>query len=64
MTKQTHYTFTLNTWEDLTPIFESLEKQPIDTNDLLINWMKEVSDLEASISENLAWRNIKMTIDS
>ena len=54
----------ISTWEDLLPIFESLEKQPIENKDQLLNWMKEVSDLEASISENLAWRYIKMTIDT
>jgi oligoendopeptidase F len=64
MTTLTQETFTLNTWDDLAPLFEALEKQTIETKDQLINWMKEISDLEAAISENLAWRYIKMTIDT
>lgn len=64
MTTLTQNKLNINTWEDLAPIFESLEKQPINTKEELLNWMKEVSDLEAEISENLAWRYIKMTINT
>lgn len=54
----------INTWDDLSPLFEDLKQQEVGTKDELLGWMKEVSKLESALEENLAWRYIKMTIDT
>lgn len=55
---------TINTWEDLAPTFEKLKNQPLDSKEQLLAWLSEVSELECALEENLAWRYIKMTIDT
>ena len=54
----------VNTWDDISPIFEDLKQQEVGTKDELLLWMKEVNKLESALEENLAWRYIKMTIDT
>lgn len=54
----------INSWEDLKPTFDDLKNQDVTTKENLEKWMKQVSNLEAALEENLAWRYIKMTIDT
>lgn len=54
----------INTWEDLAPTFETLKNQPIENKAQLLDWLTKVSALECELEENLAWRYIKMTIDT
>ncbi len=54
----------INTWEDLKPLFENLAQQDLTSKASLLQWMDELSKLECAIEENLAWRYIKMTIDT
>jgi oligoendopeptidase F len=35
-----------------------------NSNEAFANWLKEISDLESSVSEDLAWRYIRMTCDT
>ncbi len=54
----------INTWDDLKPLYEDLEHRQItNVNDLEI-WIKNRSNLGAIISEDVAWRYIKMTCDT
>lgn len=56
--------FTVTTWELLKPYFEELEKRPISSPQELEKWLKDYSELSAVVSENMAWRYIKMTCDT
>jgi len=56
--------FELSTWEKLKPYFELLVKKEINSKKELMQWFVDKSELEAVLSENLAWRYIKMTCDT
>ena len=56
--------FTIKTWDDLAPFFEDLETRSIDSAAALELWMQQCSELEAAISEEVCWRQIKMTCDT
>jgi oligoendopeptidase F len=56
--------FTLTTWEELQPYFEKLTARELDSPEALENWLADVSELEAVISEDASWRQIKMTCDT
>lgn len=56
--------FTLNKWEDLEPYFTDLGNRDISTLPLLEQWLKDCSELEAVISEDACWRQIRMTCDT
>lgn len=51
-------------WVDLKPYFEELNNREINSLKDLEKWIKNKSDLLAFISEDLAWRYIKMTCDT
>src|ERR1043165_3568906 len=56
--------FTVTTWEVLQPYFEDLKSRPINNKADLDKWLTDVSELEAVISEDASWRQIKMTCDT
>lgn len=56
--------FTLNSWDELKPYFEELLHRSIDSVDDLLSWMKDRSELEAVLEEDMAWRYIRMNIDT
>lgn len=57
-------TFTLTTWETLEPYFRDLQDRTIDTPEALQDWLADLSELEAVISEDASWRQIHMTLDT
>ncbi|MCX6317592.1 MAG: M3 family oligoendopeptidase [Bacteroidetes bacterium] len=56
--------FTLTRWEDLEPYFIQLGERPINSLEELEQWLRDSSELEAVISEDACWRQIKMTCDT
>ena len=56
--------FTLTTWETLEPYFKNLEEREINAVSDFEQWLKDSSELEAVISEDACWRQIKMTCDT
>lgn len=56
--------FTITDWPSLEPYFIQLKQQPIDSPEALQSWMKNLSELEAVISEDACWRQIKMTCNT
>lgn len=56
--------FTVTNWEGLEPYFKDLELRDIDSLAALEHWLKDASELEAAISEDACWRQIKMTCDT
>lgn len=56
--------FVLNNWEDLQPYFQKLQDRDIASRDALQQWLKDLSELDAIISEDASWRQINMTLDT
>jgi oligoendopeptidase F len=56
--------FVLTDWQSLEPFFKELLDRNIDTPGALEQWMKDQSELEAVVSEDACWRQIKMTCDT
>jgi oligoendopeptidase F len=53
--------FKVTNWEGLKPYFDELLARPLGTPVDLQNWLRHRSELESVISEDLAWRYIRMT---
>ena len=56
--------FVLTNWETVEPFFKELNERPIESKATLEKWLKDLSELEAFISEDACWRQIKMTCDT
>ena len=56
--------FTVTTWEELEPYFKELVNRPLESREQLEQWLRDVSEAEAAISEDACWRQIKMTCDT
>src|SRR5690349_22398261 len=53
--------FSVTTWEILKPYFDELLHRKLDSQAALKKWFTDRSELEAVVSEDLAWRYIRMT---
>jgi oligoendopeptidase F len=56
--------FKVTTWDALQPYFEKLVNEPINNKTELEAWLRNISELEAVISEDACWRQINMTCDT
>lgn len=56
--------FTVTTWDNLEPYFQNLLDRPINAEADLEKWLHDMSELEAVVSEDACWRQIKMTCDT
>lgn len=56
--------FVPDKWETIEPYLKKLLETQITDAESLRNWLKDRSELEAIISENVAWRYIRMTCDT
>jgi len=56
--------FKLTDWASLEPYLKNLLEREINSREDLEHWMKDSSELEAVISEDACWRQIKMTCDT
>jgi oligoendopeptidase F len=56
--------FVLDKWESLEPFFKDLAERKIDSVKALQQWLKDASEVEAVVSEDACWRQIKMTCDT
>jgi oligoendopeptidase F len=54
----------INDWNQIETYFIDLEERDLDSLDNLKEWLVDMSELEAVLEEDLAWRYIKMTIDT
>jgi oligoendopeptidase F len=54
----------INSWNDVKPYVENLKNREIQSGKELLKWWKDRSELEAFLSEDLAWRYIKMSCDT
>jgi oligoendopeptidase F len=56
--------FTITTWQSIEPYCKQLMEADISTETNLHNWLLKVSELEAVVSEDACWKQIKMTCDT
>src|SRR5882762_581135 len=56
--------FVLTDWENLEPWLKNLLDRTIDSKAALEKWLKDNSELEAVLSEDACWRQIRMTCDT
>lgn len=56
--------FKVTTWEALQPFFEDLKQRELPDKAALEQWLKDLSELEAVVSEDACWRQIRMTCDT
>jgi oligoendopeptidase F len=56
--------FVIKDWSSLEPFFKELSERKIDSPAKLEEWLKDVNEIEAAVSEDACWRQIKMTCDT
>ena len=56
--------YVLTDWASIEPFFKELLDRPLTEATLLEKWLLDLSELEAFISEDACWRQIKMTCDT
>lgn len=54
----------LQSWDDVKPLFDDLLARPLNNADDLRQWLLDRSELESYLSEDFAWRYIRMTCDT
>lgn len=54
----------LTGWDDVKSLYDELLNRPIASADDLRQWLIDRSELESYLSENFAWRYIRMTCDT
>ena len=54
----------IDSWNKVEPLFENLFKRSINSKNELENWMRDRSELSSVMNEDLAWRYIKMNINT
>ena len=56
--------FILSDWESIEPFFKELLERNIGSKEELEKWLVDMSEVEAVVSEDACWRQIKMTCDT
>ena len=56
--------FVMSDWQSIEPYFKELLERNIENKEQLEKWLSDQSELEAVISEDACWRQIKMTCDT
>lgn len=56
--------FTITDWNSLEPWFKNLLEREIPTTEKFEQWLRDYNELEAVISEDACWRQIRMTCDT
>jgi oligoendopeptidase F len=57
-------TFSVTDWTGLEPYYKNLVEREILSKKSLEKWLKDMSELEAVVSEDICWRQIRMTCDT
>ena len=55
---------TINSWDSLASIFKELLNRPINSVSELEKWMLDNSELSAVLEEDMAWRYIRMNVNT
>jgi oligoendopeptidase F len=55
---------TISDWNSISSYFEDLVARPLNNAADLERWLKDMSELEAVVSEDVSWRHIRMTCNT
>jgi len=56
--------FQVSDWASLEPFFQELEQRDIPDVTALEQWLQDLSEVEALVSEEACWRQVRMTCDT
>ncbi len=56
--------FKLSSWDAIAPYFTQLTERKLESQVDLEQWLKDMSELEAFVSEDVCWRQVRMTCDT
>lgn len=56
--------YKIDNWESLQGYFENIKNREVNSGDDFLKWLKDKSELESYVSEDFAWRYIRMTCDT
>jgi oligoendopeptidase F len=56
--------FQVSDWVSLEPFFQELEQRDIPDVAALEQWLRDLSEVEALVSEEACWRQVRMTCDT
>ncbi|MGZ8556798.1 MAG: M3 family oligoendopeptidase [Chitinophagaceae bacterium] len=56
--------FELKDWASVESFFKELAERNLDSAETLEQWLKDINEVEAAVSEDACWRQIKMTCDT
>ena len=56
--------FTITEWQGIEPFYKNLQERAINSTAELRAWFRDRSELESALSEELAWRYIRMTCNT
>lgn len=56
--------FSITDWDSIAPYFKDLAERPLNDAGDLEKWLKDMSELEAIVSEDISWRHIRMTCNT
>jgi oligoendopeptidase F len=56
--------FSFSSWNDLMPYFEDLKNRSFYSESDFDKWLKDRSELEAALQENVGWKYIRMSCDT
>ncbi len=56
--------FVITDWNSISSYFEELVERPLLSSADMEKWLKDMSELEAVISEDVCWRHIRMTCNT
>ena len=56
--------FVVTDWQSIEPFFKALLDKQISSKEQLEDWLVQMSEVEAVVSEDACWRQIKMTCNT
>lgn len=54
----------IDSWETVESYYQDLLNRTLDSKEQFLQWLNDISELEAILEEDLAWRYIRMTINT
>lgn len=56
--------YTIENWDSLKTWYENIKNREVNSTSGFLKWLKDKSELESYVSEDFAWRYIRMTCDT
>lgn len=54
----------ISSWESIAQYYDNLKSRELNSEEEYLVWVKDLSELEAVVSEDAGWRYINMTVDT